>query len=213
MKRLRITGKTVEEALEKLRKDYDLEDGEYDYRVIDKGFKGIFGMFSKDAVVEVTLNKNYFSRRIREFIEEILKRAGRFEKPRVRSNGKTYFVELDGEDVGKLIGKHGKTLGALQHIVSIFLNRLSDVKLNVVIDAGAYRERRKKQIESIVKEAVRKVLKSKDKVMLDPMFPFERRMVHELVKKYKNVTSYSIGVEPYRRVVIEYVPEKVSSRR
>ncbi len=208
MKKVRSTGKSVEEAVEKVVKEFDLRDGEYDVEVIEKGFKGFFGIFSKDAEVEVRFKKKYFERRLSEFLSEILKIAGDIFIKSIRSDGKNYFVSIDGPDVGKLIGKHGKTLGALQHILSIFLNRLSDVKLNVIIDAGDYRERRKKQLEAIAKDAIRRVLKEKKKVILDPMFPFERRIIHEIVKKHRGVTSYSIGVEPYRRVVIDLAREK-----
>ncbi len=208
MKKVRETGKTVEEAVEKVVRGYDLRDGEYEVKVIERGFKGILGMFAKDAEVEVVFKKGYFLRRLEEFLREILKAAGDIEIKSSRSDGKTYFVSLDGPDVGKLIGKHGKTLGALQHILTIFLNRLSDVKLNVVIDAGDYRERRRKQLEAIAREAINRAIKEKGKVVLDPMFPFERRIIHEIVKKHRGVTSYSVGVEPYRRVVIEYVQER-----
>jgi len=93
----------------------------------------------------------------------------------------------------------------VQHIAALYLNRLSDTKLVVAMDAGSYREKRKKSIESIVASAVNKVKNEKGRVILDPMFSFERRMVHELVKKHRNIKSYSVGTEPYRRVVIEYV--------
>ncbi len=204
MKSVTATGKTVEEAVKKVVNEYALQDDEYEVNVIEKGSKGFLGMFSKEAEVEVVFKKNYFERKLSEFLKVILEKAKGVELVSIRSDGKTYFVSIDGPEIGKLIGKHGKTLGALQHILSIFLNRLSDVKLNVVIDAGNYRERRKKQLEIIAKDAIRHVLKNKDKVVLDPMFPFERRIVHEIVKRYRGVTSYSVGVEPYRRVVIEY---------
>ena len=213
MKRIRSEAKSVEEALEQIKRKYDIREGEYEYRVVDKGFKGIFGLMSRNAVVEVTLNRNYYRRRVEEFLRGILEYAGRIDRINIKTNDRTYFIDIDGEDIGKLIGRHGKTLGALQHIVSIFLNRLSDVKLNVVIDVGEYRERRKKQLEQIAKEAIRKALEEKGKVVLDPMFPFERRIVHEIVKKHPKVTSYSIGVEPYRRVVIEYSRNGVKSGR
>ena len=204
MKSVTATGKTVEEAVKKVVNEYALQDDEYEVNVIEKGSKGFLGMFSKEAEVEVVFKKNYFERKLSEFLKVILEKAKGVELVSIRSDGKTYFVSIDSPEIGKLIGKHGKTLGALQHILSIFLNRLSDVKLNVVIDAGNYRERRKKQLEIIAKDAIRHVLKNKDKVVLDPMFPFERRIVHEIVKRYRGVTSYSVGVEPYRRVVIEY---------
>jgi len=213
MKKITVRAESVEDALEKAKKAYDLRDGEFEYKVLEKGFKGFLGLFAKEAEVEITFKKKFYERKIGEFIREILSFAGSVEKIDVKGNGKTYFVSIDGEDVGKLIGKHGKTLAALQHIVTIYANRLSDVKLNVVIDAGDYRERRKKQLEIIAKEAVKKALETKGRVELDPMFPFERRIIHEIVKRYKGVTSYSIGMEPYRRVVIEYMKREAKTRR
>ena len=154
--------------------------------------------------MEVKLNKKYYERRLKEFLLGILKHLRGHIKIEVKSFGKNYFVDIDGDKIGKLIGKHGKTLGALQHISMIFLNRISDTKINVIVDAGEYRERRKRQIETITKEAIEKAVKEKKKIVLDPMFAFERRLVHEIVKKHRNVISYSIGMEPYRRVVIEF---------
>lgn len=204
MKKERFTGDTLEEALKTAIEKYDLREGEYEYEIIEKGFPGIFGLFTKKAVVEVKLNKKYYERRLKEFLLGILKHLKGYIKIEVKSFGKNYFVDIDGDKIGKLIGKHGKTLGALQHISMIFLNRISDTKINVIVDAGEYRERRKRQIETITKEAIEKAVKEKKKIVLDPMFAFERRLVHEIVKKHRNVISYSIGMEPYRRVVIEF---------
>lgn len=204
MKKERFTGDTLEEALKAAIEKYDLREGEYEYEIIEKGFPGIFGLFTKKAVVEVKLNKKYYERRLKEFLLGILKHLKGYIKIEVKSFGKNYFVDIDGDKIGKLIGKHGKTLGALQHISMIFLNRISDTKINVIVDAGEYRERRKRQIETITKEAIEKAVREKKKIVLDPMFAFERRLVHEIVKKHRNVISYSIGMEPYRRVVIEF---------
>ena len=204
MKKERFTGDTLEEALKTAIEKYDLREGEYEYEIIEKGFPGLFGLFTKKAVVEVKLNKKYYERRLKEFLLGILKHLRGHIKIEVKSFGKNYFVDIDGDKIGKLIGKHGKTLGALQHISMIFLNRISDTKINVIVDAGEYRERRKRQIETITKEAIEKAVKEKKKIVLDPMFAFERRLVHEIVKKHRNVISYSIGMEPYRRVVIEF---------
>ena len=213
MKKIRSAASTVEEAIEKVVKEYDLKEGEYEFEVIEKGFKGILGLFSKEAEVEITINKPYYERKIKDFLQGILDEAGLDVSIEVDSRGRTYFVKIRGESVGKLIGKHGKTLGALQHILTIYLNRMSDVKLNVVIDVGEYREKRKRQLETIVRNAVTTVIKNRGRVVLDPMFSFERKIVHEVVKKYKGVRSYSVGVEPYRKVVIEYAKRRVKTRR
>lgn len=203
MKKVRVSAPTVEEALKKAKECFDLEDGDYEYTVIDKGSKGIFGLFAKNAEIEITLNPKYFARKLEKFLSQIVSVCGNVTV-RVSSSNRRFLVELDGEDIGRLIGKHGKTLAALQHIAMIYLNRMSDTKLSVSVDAGEYKKKRKRNLESIVKQAIERAKATKSKVVLDPMFAFERRLVHELVKQYKDIKSYSVGIEPYRKVVIEY---------
>ncbi|WP_448523196.1 RNA-binding cell elongation regulator Jag/EloR [Pseudothermotoga sp.] len=203
MKKIKISAPTVEEALQRAKERFDLREGEYEYTIVDKGSKGIFGLFAKDAEVEIVFNAKYFVRKLEEFLSNVLNVCGDV-LVKVSCSGRRFLVELDGEDLGRLIGKHGKTLAALQHVAMIYLNRMSDTKLSVSVDAGEYKKRRKKNLEAIVKQAIQRAKLTKTKVMLDPMFAFERRIVHELVKQHKDVKSYSVGVEPYRKVVIEY---------
>jgi len=203
VKRIKISAPTVEEALQRAKERFDLREGEYEYTIVDKGSKGIFGLFAKNAEVEIVFNAKYFVRKLEEFLSNVLNVCGDV-LVKVSCSGRRFLVELDGEDLGRLIGKHGKTLAALQHVAMIYLNRMSDTKLSVSVDAGEYKKRRKKNLEVIVKQAIQRAKLTKAKVMLDPMFAFERRIVHELVKQHKDVKSYSVGVEPYRKVVIEY---------
>lgn len=206
MKTFYCEGKSVEDALEKVFKDYDIKEEEYSYEVVEKGFRGIFGIGFKPIKLQITLKKSYFERKVREFIENILSYYNgeiNYEVI-VKSNQRGFVIIIDSENVGRLIGKHGKALGALQHILNLYLNRLSDKKLNVVIEVGDYKRKRREQLKDIAYEAVNNVLRTKKKVVLDPMFAFERRIIHELVKSYPKLRSYSVGLEPYRRVVIEY---------
>ncbi|MFN4199794.1 RNA-binding cell elongation regulator Jag/EloR [Fervidobacterium gondwanense] len=202
LKTLNYVGKSVDEIIEQFRSEYDVLDKEYDVNIIDKGTHGIFGLFSRDAVVEITISNKYYERKLKEFLEEIFKRFGVDYYVEVASRGKTFIATCHSEDIGKVIGKHGKGLGALQHLANIFLNRITDTKVTVIIDAGNYREKRKEQLERIVEMAVEKAKKS-GKVKLDPMFAFERKLVHEIAKKFRDVHTYSEGLEPYRYVVIE----------
>ncbi len=203
MKKLKATGPTVIEAVERAKQQYDLKDDEFDYTVIEKGSKGFFGLMAKEAVVEITIKNGFYKRKLEQFMNHILSTYGDI-KVNIQYAGKRFSVELEGKDLGRLIGKHGKTLAALQHIATIYLNRLSDTKLSVIVDAGEYRERRKKNLERMVKQVIEQVRASKGKITLDPMFAFERRIVHEIAKSHRDIKSYSIGVEPYRKVVIEY---------
>ncbi|MGC9771211.1 protein jag [Fervidobacterium islandicum] len=202
MKTINYVGKSVDEILQQFRTEHDVLDGEYEISVIDKGTHGIFGLFARDAVVEITITNKYYERKLREFLEEIFKRFGVDYFVEIASRGKTFIATCHSEEIGKLIGKHGKGLGALQHLANIYLNRLTDTKVTVIIDAGNYREKRREQLEKIVETAIERARKF-GKVKLDPMFAFERKIVHELAKKHKDIHTYSEGLEPYRYVVIE----------
>ncbi|ABR31476.1 single-stranded DNA-binding protein [Thermosipho melanesiensis] len=204
MRKLTLTGKNVEEILTIFEEDMNIKKGEYDYLVIDKGSSGFLGFLSRDAVVEVTIKKEYYERKLKEFLENVVRCFDEGISVEVFSkNNRVFIAKIKGEGIGKIIGKHGKGLGALQHIATIFLNRLSDIKITVIIDAGDYREKRKELIKNIVVNAVEKLRNGAKKIELDPMFSFERRLVHEFLKRYPDVFSYSEGVEPYRYVVIE----------
>ncbi|QTA37520.1 protein jag [Thermosipho ferrireducens] len=203
MKKLTITGKSVEEIITLFEESYGIKNGEYDFEIIDKGSAGFLGMFSRDAVVEITIKKEYYERRLEEFLTNICKYFDKHIFVSVYAkNAKTFLAKIEGDGIGKIIGKHGKGLGALQHIATIFLNRLSDTKVTIIIDAGDYRERRKELIKNIVENALKRV-EREGKVALDPMFSFERKLVHEFLKNHPHVVSYSVGIEPYRYVVIE----------
>ncbi len=202
MKKLNYIGKTVDDILEQFKVDYDVLEGEYEVNIIDKGTHGIFGLFARDAVAEITITNKYYERKLKDFLENIFKYFGIDYFIEVTSRGKTFLASCHSEEIGKIIGKHGKGLGALQHLANIFLNRITDTKVTVIIDAGNYREKRREQLEQIVEHAIEKVRKI-GKVKLDPMFAFERKIVHEIVKKYSDIHTYSEGLEPYRYVVIE----------
>ena len=187
-----------------LEEEMKINKNEYEYIIIDKGSNGFLGFLARDAVVEVTIKKEFYERKLEEFLKNIVSYFDSDINVSVFSkNPRLFIAKIDGEGIGKLIGKHGKGLGALQHIATIFLNRLSDIKITVIIDAGDYREKRKELIKKIVKNAIEKIRNGASRVELDPMFSFERRLVHEFLKQYPNVYSFSEGIEPYRYVVIE----------
>ncbi len=202
MKTMNYVGKSIEEIIEQFKNEHDVLEGEYEINIIDKGTHGIFGLFARDAVAEITITNKYYERKLKEFLEEIFKRFTADYYVEVSSRGKTFIATCHSEEIGKVIGKHGKGLGALQHIANIFLNRITDTKITVIIDAGNYREKRREQLERIVEVAIERARKN-GKVKLDPMFAFERKIVHEIAKSHKDIHTYSEGLEPYRYVVIE----------
>lgn len=214
MKEFEVTAKTVEEALDVVKSEQGYLENEYDYQIEDPGSKGFLKIGTRNAIIKISVKNEYFARRVKEFIEKILSFSLYIPESlsvSVESKDARIFIHLDGEHLGRMIGKHGKTISALQHLATIFVNRLTDTKMTVFIDVGDYKDRRKDLIRKIAKKKASVVVETGKSIQLDPMFAFERRIVHETVKAISGVQSFSRGLEPYRYVVIE--PAKKARKR
>ena len=117
-------------------------------------------------------------------------------------NNSSLTVNLEGPDMGVLIGKRGQTLDSLQYLVSLVVNKTKGGYIRVKVDTEDYRERRKKTLENLAKNLSYKVKRTRRPVTLEPMNPYERRVIHSTLQNDKFVTTHSEGEEPYRRVVI-----------
>lgn len=117
-------------------------------------------------------------------------------------DGNTYNVDLKGDDMGILIGKRGQTLDSLQYLANLAVNKNSEEYIKVKIDTEDYRKRRKETLENLAKNIAYKVKRTKRPVSLEPMNPFERRVIHSALQNDKFVTTHSEGEEPYRHVVV-----------
>lgn len=115
---------------------------------------------------------------------------------------RTMDIELNGEEMGVLIGKRGQTLDSLQYLVSLVVNRDEDDYIRVKVDTENYRQRRKETLENLAKNISYKVKRTKRPVSLEPMNPYERRIIHSALQNDKYVTTHSEGEEPFRRVVV-----------
>jgi spoIIIJ-associated protein len=199
-----FTAKTIEEALEQAKKEFEVQDSELSYKIKEEGTKGfIFGIGSKPYILEIYINENFLINKIREFLDEILTYFDEEIDANIKAFGKTIVIYLDGEGLGKLIGKHGRTLGALQHLIMIYVNRMTDTKIDIKLDIGEYRKKRRRKIEEIAEQAAKKVLRTHENLELAPMFSFERKTVHEHIRKYfPELSTKSVGLEPYRKVII-----------
>ena len=111
-------------------------------------------------------------------------------------------VNIEGDDMGVLIGKRGQTLDSLQYLVSLVVNKDMEGYIHVKADTENYRERRKKTLESLAKNIAYKVRRGRRPVTLEPMNPYERRIIHSALQNDRYVTTYSVGEEPYRKVVV-----------
>ena len=111
-------------------------------------------------------------------------------------------IDLSGDDMGVLIGKRGQTLDSLQYLVSLVVNKESDDYIRVKVDTENYRERRKETLENLAKNVAYKVKRTRRPVSLEPMNPYERRIIHSALQNDKYVSTHSEGEEPFRKVVV-----------
>ena len=150
----------------------------------------------------------YFRQKLTDIIREFLTKVFDAMELQVEiliekeADGKTINVELKGPDMGVLIGKRGQTLDSLQYLTNLAVNKTSEEYLKVKIDTEDYRKRRKETLENLAKNIAYKVKRTKHSVSLEPMNPFERRVIHSALQNDKFVTTHSEGEEPYRYVVV-----------
>ncbi|MFW6381936.1 MAG: RNA-binding cell elongation regulator Jag/EloR [Bacillota bacterium] len=202
------TGNSVEEAIEKALKKLEISKEEAEINIIDEGSKGFLGLIGgKEAVVEVS-KKIIPSEIGKKFLEEIFlnsELAVEVEYIESKSDDEQLYYNLSSPELGIVIGHRGETLDALQYLTSLAVNRETDEYFRIMLDAEGYRERRKETLERLANKMKNKALETGRKVMLDPMPPHERRIIHLTVKDDDRVKSYSQGEEPFRKVMIEKV--------
>ena len=139
-----------------------------------------------------------------DFLKDVFKAMDMVVDIKVTENKeeKTMDIELSGEEMGVLIGKRGQTLDSLQYLVSLVVNKYSEDYIRVKIDTENYRERRKETLENLARNIAYKVKRTRKTVSLEPMNPYERRVIHSALQNDRYVTTHSEGEEPYRRVVV-----------
>ena len=144
--------------------------------------------------------------KIEQFIQGLLEHMGSKAVPHCwKVDGNTYKVDLTGEDLGYLIGRRGDTLDAIQNLTNYTLNRDVDVNIRVYVVAESYREKREDSLRRYARKKAQQVLKARRRTTLEPMNAYERHVIHAALQDMENITTHSTGVEPNRRVVIEYV--------
>ena len=140
------------------------------------------------------------------FVNGLLANMGSKAEGRIyKVEGNTYSVDLVGEDLGYLIGRRGDTLDAIQHLCNYSINRGVEGHIRINVDAEAYREKREDSLRRYAMKKGQQVLKARRRTTLEPMNAYERHVIHATLQDMDRITTYSVGTEPNRRVVIEYV--------
>lgn len=204
MEYIEISAKTVEEAVTEALIKLETTSDKIEYEVIDKGSTGFLGLIgSKPAVIKVRKKFNLLDY-TNDFLDRLFKAMQIDVKSTVEydEEEKSMNIVFDGEDMGLLIGKRGQTLDSLQYIISLVVNKESDSYIRIKVDTENYRERRKATLENLAKNLAYKVKRTRRPVALEPMNPYERRVIHSALQNDRYVETHSEGDEPYRKVVI-----------
>lgn len=203
-KAIRESGKTVEKAIQTALSKLGVTKDCVEITVIDGGSKGIFGILgSKDAVIEVALKETKIERATK-FLKDVTSTIGiDVEIEVLEQTNEQVTINLIGKNLGILIGHRGNTLDSLQYLTSLVANRnIEDGYVRIALDAEGYRERRRKTLFHLARRLAEKARTTGRKVVLEPMPPHERRIIHLALQNENDIKTYSEGTEPYRKVII-----------
>jgi spoIIIJ-associated protein len=201
---IEFSAKTVEDAITEALVKLGTTSDKLDYKVVEKGSTGLLGLFNNKPAVILARKKFSLEDTAEEFLSEVLGAMNLQAEIKVVVNEeeKTVEVEINGEDMGILIGKRGQTLDSLQYLTSLVVNKETEEYYRVKVDTENYRARRQETLEKLAKNIAAKVKRTRRAVSLEPMNPYERRVIHSTLQNDKYVVTRSDGEEPYRHVVI-----------
>ena len=229
MEYIEVTGKSVEEAITNACTKLGIPSDKLDYEVIDKGNSGFLGIFNskpakikarekqEESVVEqvkaeekpkaepfTAEQKEVIKKDIQTFLNNMFGAMNMEVKADITFDDEenSVNVDLSGDNMGVLIGKRGQTLDSIQYLTSLVINKNSEKYVRVKLDTENYRKRRKETLESLAKNIAYKVKRSRRPVSLEPMNPYERRIIHSALQADKFVSTRSEGEEPFRHVVV-----------
>ena len=259
MNKIRVSAKTVSDAITNASMELGLPSTEFEYEVIEKGSTGFLGIGSKQAVIEVWKKEDNkadkkmekkaekkaekiekkvekkIEKEVKEVVSEDKEEAPKKEEKLAEVEEQTkaacekflldvlktmgmevtlttsidedgaLSIDMAGDNMGLLIGKRGQTLDSLQYLTNRVANKMQDGYVRVKLDTENYRQRRKETLENLAKNIAHKVKRTKKAVSLEPMNPYERRIIHSALQGDKYVSTHSEGEEPYRRVVVTLV--------
>ncbi|MCR4608687.1 MAG: protein jag [Eubacterium sp.] len=195
--------KSVEDALTAAALEFSVASDELETEIVDRGSTGFLGLGSKPAIIKARV-KNDITRDTKEYLEKIFAAMETEVSIEIQydKEGDTMDIDLEGPEMGILIGKRGQTLDSLQYLVSLFVNKKSESYIRVKLNTENYRERRKETLENLAKNIAFKVKRTRKSFTLETMNPYERRIIHSTLQNDKFVATKSEGEEPYRKVVV-----------
>ena len=203
MEFIEISAKTVDDAITEACQKFSVTSDKLEYEVIEEGSAGFLGLGSKSAVIKARV-KSSVKDIAKTFLNDVFEAMKLTVVIDIRFDEVENIMDIDlsGDEMGILIGKRGQTLDALQYLTSLVVNKDVENYIHVKVDTENYRKRRKDTLENLAKNIAFKVKRTKRAVSLEPMNPYERRIIHSALQNDRYVTTHSEGDEPFRRVVV-----------
>jgi len=204
-KTIEVSGRTEDDAIETALEQLGLSRDDVSVEIIEQAKTGFLGLKNTPALIRVSYEvKEDRSMRVESFLAGLLERMDIEAGIEVKENEDSIDVVLVGKDPGALIGRRGETLDALQHLTNYVVNRGVAGRVRINLDAENYRQRRNETLESLANRAAGKVIKYRRNMTLDPMNAYERHVIHSALQNYDHISTYSVGNEPNRRIVVAY---------
>lgn len=203
MEFIEVSAKTVSEAVTDASIQFGVTSDQLEYEVVNEGSTGFLGFGSKPAVIRA---RKKFSPEdgVKDFLDRVFKAMDMEVEINAQydAENSSVSVELKGSEMGVLIGKRGQTLDSLQYLTNLAVNKQTENYVKVKLDTEDYRKRRRETLENLARNISYKVKRTKRPVSLEPMNPFERRVIHSALQNDRFVSTHSEGEEPYRHVVV-----------
>ncbi|EAC4029324.1 protein jag [Listeria monocytogenes] len=204
MRDITAQGSNVEEAIQNALATLETTRDKVEVEVLDEGKKGIFGIGSRLAMVKVIEKEDGIQVAI-DYLLDVATKMGAVITIDVEEVGKDLKLQIKGDSLGMLIGKHGQTLNALQYLTQLIANKTTSQYKNIIVNVGDYRERRHETLVILANKMADKALKTKRAVHLEPMPSFERKIIHAILSENEQIETHSEGRDPYRYIVIKPV--------
>ena len=231
MEPIRVSAKTLDDAITKACIELGVTSESIQYDIVETGSNGVFGIGARPYVISVSVKQA--EEAMKEDMDTLPEEDKKALSPKekaidflssvfegmgldvaidasISEDGHEMNVVLSGDDMGVLIGKRGQTLDAIQYLTGQVVNKHSNDYIRVKVDTENYRERRRETLEKLAKNIAYKVKRTKKPVALEPMNPYERRIIHSVLQPDKDILTRSEGEEPYRHVVICFAKKRKS---
>lgn len=200
IKTLTIKGKTVDEAIANGLKELGLSIDEVTIEILQDGGKGFLG-FGKSALVKLTQKE--MGNDAESFLRQLFEYMNISADAAIDESDGVMNIEITGDSTGVLIGRRGETLDAIQYLTSLVVNKGAENYTRVLVDTENYRKKREETLIKLANRIAGKVVRTGKRVVLEPMNPYERRVLHAALQNNNKVETVSEGEDPYRRVIIK----------